>query len=227
MAKSDRFFEIIQILRQARKPLRARDIAELLEVSPRTVYRDIATLQAMQTPIHGEAGIGYVMRKGYDLPPINFDIDEAEAVAVGLAMVARTGDLGLWRAAQRASRKLNKTAPGTQRLVASSWGVAATAAVDMTTLRALIRAERKIDMAYDDASGAQTRRVVWPLALIYYTESVLLVGWCELRRDLRHFRLDRIANVTPLDDTFTGRSDDLIALWEDTQKRETVSTREL
>lgn len=94
MSKSTRFFEIIQMLRAAKAPLLARDMAETLEVSPRTIYRDIATLQSMQTPILGEPGIGYVMRKGYDLPPINLDVEEAEAIAVGLAMIARTGDAG-------------------------------------------------------------------------------------------------------------------------------------
>ena len=107
-SKTTRFFEIIQLLRDAKKPLLARDLATVLEVSVRTVYRDIASLQAMQTPILGEPGVGYVMRKGYDLPPINLDVDEAEAIAVGLSLVARTGDPGLWRAAGRASRKLHE-----------------------------------------------------------------------------------------------------------------------
>ena len=122
-SKTTRFFEIIQLLRDAKKPLLARDLATVLEVSVRTVYRDIASLQAMQTPILGEPGVGYVMRKGYDLPPINLDVDEAEAIAVGLSLVARTGDPGLWRAAGRASRKLHEAAPGTRKLVTSSWGV--------------------------------------------------------------------------------------------------------
>ena len=98
MTKSSRFFEIIHMLRGAKRPLLARDMAEQLEVSVRTIYRDIATLQAMQTPIYGEAGIGYEMRRGYDLPPLNFDLDEAEALSVGLSLVARTGDIGLWKA---------------------------------------------------------------------------------------------------------------------------------
>ena len=139
-SKTTRFFEIIQLLRDAKNPLLARDLAALLEVSVRTVYRDIASLQAMQTPILGEPGIGYVMRKGYDLPPINLDVDEADAVAVGLSLVARTGDPGLWSAAGRASRKLYEAAPGTRKLVTSSWGVEAEPPIDLSRLRAAIRA---------------------------------------------------------------------------------------
>ena len=227
MSKSDRFFEIIQLLRRAKRPLLAREIAEELEVSRRTIYRDIATLQAMQTPILGEAGVGYVMRKGYDLPPINFDIDEADAVAVGLSMVARTGDPGLWRAARRASRKLSETSPGTRRLVASSWSVEATPAIDLSALRQLIRDERKIRLEYKDVSERRSTRTVWPLVLIYYVDTALLVAWCELRRDLRHFRLDRIVDCTPLEDGFEGQGAALVARWEETQKHETVSTKDL
>jgi len=127
------------LLRTARRPVLAREMADALEVSVRTIYRDIASLQAMQTPILGEPGVGYVMRKGYDLPPINFDVDEAEAIAVGLGLIARIGDPGLWRAAGRAARKLHETAPGTRRLVTSSWGVESVLPVDLSELRAAIR----------------------------------------------------------------------------------------
>ena len=104
MRRSTRLFEIIQILRSAAQPMTAADLAAALEVSMRTVYRDIAALQAMRTPIKGEAGIGYIMRKGYDLPPLNFDQEEAEALFVGLSMLARTGDSDLQRAAEEAVR---------------------------------------------------------------------------------------------------------------------------
>ncbi len=227
MGKTTRFFEIIQLLRQAKQPLLARDMAETLEVSTRTIYRDIATLQSMQTPILGEPGVGYVMRKGYDLPPINFDIEEAEAVAIGLSLVARTGDVGLWRAARRAARKLNETAPGTQRLITSSWGVEDTPAIDMTALRAAIRQEQKLRLNYGDAEGRETRRTVWPLVLIYYVDTAILVAWCELREGLRHFRLDRIAKSVFLSDSFAGKGEALITQWETTQKEDTVSTKVL
>jgi len=160
MSKSSRLFEIIQLLRSAKRPLLAQGIADTLEVSKRTIYRDIATLQAMQTPIYGEAGVGYVMRKGYDLPPLNLDVDEAEAIAVGLSLIARTGDLDLWRAAGRAARKLKEAAPGTRALVASSWGTQDIQTINLGTLRAAIRAEQKIKLHYCDADNKVTARTV-------------------------------------------------------------------
>lgn len=225
MSKTTRFFEVIQLLRAAKGPVLARDLAGTLEVSLRTIYRDIASLQAMQIPILGAPGIGYVMRKGYDLPPINFDVDEAEAVWVGLSMIARTGDPGLWRAASRASRKLHEAAPTTRKLVASSWGVQAVPAVDLSALRKSIRQETKLRISYVDADGRNTERVIWPLVMIYYVDNALVVGWCELRTSVRHFRLDRVTRCRFLNDSFQGQGDALIEDWEATQKHETVSTR--
>ena len=224
MPKTARLFDLIQLLRAAEGPVQARDIARTLEVSVRTVYRDIASLQAMQTPILGEPGVGYVMRKGYDLPPINFDADEAEAISVGLSLIARTGDPGLWRAAGRASRKLHEAAPGTRRLVTSSWGVGNVLSVDLSVLRRAIRNETKLDMVYRDAEEQETERTIWPLVLIYYVDTALIVAWCELRQELRHFRLDRIIICNVLDDDFIGLGDALIARWEKDQKQSTVWT---
>lgn len=226
MSKSSRLFEIIQMLRAARAPLLAQQMADSLEVSKRTIYRDIATLQAMQTPIHGEAGIGYVMRKGYDLPPLNLDADEAEAIAIGLSLIARTGDQSLWRAAGRASRKLNAVAPGTRRLIASSWGGATLQYTDLGPLRKAIRDEQKINMRYCDAEGQVTERRVWPLVLIYYVDTSMIAAWCELRAGLRHFRLDRVETWSPDAETFTGQGDALRSDWDANLKDATVTTRD-
>lgn len=227
MPKSDRLFEIIQLLRAAKAPLLAQEMAEQLEVSKRTIYRDIVTLQAMQTPILGEAGVGYVMRKGYDLPPLNFDVEEAEAIAVGLSLIARTGDIALWRAAGRAARKLNEAAPGTRRLVASSWGTEDIQTMDLGALRTAIRAEQKIGLHYGDEKGTVTHRVIWPLVLIYYVDTAMIAAWCELREDIRHFRLDRVRGWSLKQDHFSGQSAQLLAQWEETQKDDTVMTRAL
>lgn len=225
MSKSSRLFEIIQLLRAAKVPLLAQQMADSLEVSKRTIYRDIATLQAMQTPIYGEAGVGYVMRKGYDLPPINLDVEEAEAIAVGLSLIARTGDLALWRAAGRAARKLNEVAPGTRRLIASSWGLEDIQTMNLGTLRSAIREEKKVVLQYGDATGTVTDRTIWPLVLIYYVDTAIVVGWCELRQGLRHFRLDRVQDWSLSEDHFTGKSPALLIEWEKTQKDDTVLTR--
>jgi predicted DNA-binding transcriptional regulator YafY len=222
VSKTTRLFDVIQLLRKAKGPILARDIANTLEVSIRTVYRDIASLQAMQTPILGEPGIGYVMRKGYDLPPLNFDADEAEAVSVGLGLIARTGDLGLWRAAGRATRKLHEAAPGTRKLVTSSWGIDNVPNIDFTALRQAIRNEMKLSIDYRDAENQETKRTIWPLVLIYYVDNALVVAWCELRQDLRHFRLDRVMDCGTLDDNFIGLGDALVLQWEKNQKQNTV-----
>lgn len=217
---------MIQLLRAATGPVLARDIGKALEVSLRTVYRDIASLQAMQTPILGEPGIGYVMRKGYDLPPINFDADEAEAISVGLSLIARTGDPGLWRAAGRASRKLHEVAPGTRKLVTSSWGLENTPTLDLSELREAIRTETKMNIVYRDADERETKRTIWPLVLIYYVDDTMIVAWCELRQALRHFKLHRIVNCSVLPEDFKGLGDDLTTQWEKTQKHETVPTKD-
>ena len=224
MTKTSRFFEIIQILRAADKPVMAKDIAQELEVSKRTIYRDIATLQAMRTPIHGEAGVGYVIREGYDLPPINFDQEEAEAITVGLSMVARTGDADLLKAAKRAARKLHDTAPAVDHLITSSWGAVPTDAVDMKAIRAAIREEKKLEIHYRTESGAESSRVVLPLALIFYFDSVLLVAWCELRCGFRHFRIDRMTACHTTDDHFIGQGEALRLEWDTSQRSATVDT---
>lgn len=222
MSKADRLFDIIQLLRSSRQPMRARDIAAAVEVSLRTIYRDIASLQAMQIPILGEPGIGYVMRKGYDLPPINLDVEEAEAVSVGLSLVARTGDQNLWRAAKRASRKLQEAAPGTRRLVTSSWVFPHKPNINLAGVRAAIRAETKLLISYCNADGVGTRRVIWPLVLVYYQDAVMLAAWCELRQSLRHFRLDRVIASQVLESDFRGRGEELISAWEQSNKDATV-----
>lgn len=227
MSRSARLFEVIQLLRNAKRPVLAREIADALEISIRTVYRDIASLQAMQTPILGEPGVGYVMRKGYDLPPINLDIDEAEAISVGLSLIARTGDPGLWRAAGRASRKLYEAAPGTRRLVTSAWGVESATTVNLTELRRAIRNEMKMLIEYRDVDQRESKRTIWPLVLIYYVDAAMIVAWCELREALRHFRLDRVVTSSVLTDNFEGLGEALIEKWELTQKLAVVPTRNL
>ena len=163
MARSTRMFEIIQILRNATRPRTAAQIAQELEVTPRTIYRDIASLQAMRVPIDGAAGVGYIMRPGFDLPPVNFDIEEAEAITVGLAMIARTGDRGLQAAGRRACRKLSEATQLSETLFSSTWGPKEPDAIDLSDLRRAVRQERKLSITYMDGNGATTRRTILPL----------------------------------------------------------------
>ena len=213
MARSARMFEIIQMLRNATAPRTAAAIAEELEVTPRTIYRDIASLQAMRVPIEGAAGVGYIMRPGFDLPPVNFDIEEAEAITVALAMIARTGDKGLQQAGRRACRKLEEATELSGALFSSTWGPVETDTVDLSDLRAAIRQERKISVRYRDGDGAETSRVLKPFALVYHSEAVVLAAWCELRTDFRNFRTDRITAYAVLDDRFPGEAEALRREW--------------
>ncbi len=217
MQRSSRLFEIIQILRAAKQPVRAADLARMLEVSARTVYRDIAALQAMRTPIEGEAGIGYVMRTGYDLPPLNFDRDEIEALRVGLSMLARTGDSALQQAAQRVSAKIEELREPADWLRVAPWGAPEDdpdlGCVSKSMLREAIRSQRKIRLVYRDAEACQTVRIVRPVAMVYHLECVMLAGWCELRHAFRHFRTDRIYGCDLLEQDFRDQGAALQDLW--------------
>lgn len=213
MGRSVRMFEIIQLLRSANTPRTAQFIADALEVTKRTVYRDIAALQSLRVPIEGEAGVGYVMRRGFDLPPINFDVEEAEAITVGLALINRTGDKGLKRAAWRAAQKLADATPLSTTLFASSWGTEEPTTVDLSVVRAAIRDEQKLKIGYATPDGATSDRVILPIAIAYHSEVIVLAAWCELRADFRHFRPDRISRYTLLEDTFAGKGDALRQDW--------------
>lgn len=220
MRKASRLFEIIQILRLAGRPVTAAEMARRLEVVPRSIYRDIAALQAMRVPIEGERGIGYILRPGFDLPPLMFSIEETEAIVLALALLERAGDEELRRSAGQVTRKIAAAVPPPLRRALSSatlhaWGSAppSPAGVDLATLRQAIRNERKIEIAYRDEAERATKRTLLPLALIYYAQSINLVAWCELRGALRNFRADRIDACRLLDAGFTGQGDALRRAW--------------
>lgn len=219
MRRTDRLFEIIQILRSEPRSITAGNIASRLEVSVRTIYRDIQTLQAMRTPIEGEAGVGYIMRQGYDLPALNFSADEIEAIVVGLSLIARTGDKSLQQAAQRVSSKIDKVRNRLDSLQVSDWGADAPKSVDPGLLRSSIREERKMNLHYSDENGVETKRVVLPIGIIYYIQSIVLIAWCELRNDFRHFRVDRMLDCQSDGETFNGQGDRLRADWQQFQNR--------
>ncbi len=220
MSRSDRMFEIIQLLRGADRPITSRELAESLEVAQRTVYRDIAALQAMRVPIEGEAGVGYVMRAGFDLPPLMFTAEEVEAIIVGMALLRRTGDVGLQAASNSVGRKIADVLPDESQhefedahLYVSAWGATPPGQADLTEVRRAIREERILRIAYEDARERRSERTVKPLAILYYLEVVVLTAWCELRGDFRHFRLDRILTCETTDDRFLGEGKKLRALW--------------
>jgi len=214
MQRTDRLFEIIQILRSETRVITANEIAARLEVSVRTIYRDIQTLQSMRTPIEGEAGVGYLMRQGYDLPPLNFNVEEIEAIVVGLSLVAQTGDRGLQRAAQQVSRKIDALRGSLESLQVSERGALVPEAVDVDLIRSAIREEYKLELRYRDVNDNESQRRVLPLAIIYYVHAMLLVSWCELRADFRHFRLDRVLACSALEADFKGQGEHLREQWK-------------
>ena len=222
MSRSTRLFEIIQLLRAAARPLTARSIAELLEVSLRTVYRDIAALQAMRVPVDGQAGVGYLLRPGYDLPPLNLSPEEVEAILVGLALLGRTGDSSLQRAAVGAgakiavavSREMGSEA-AVPALYASGWHALPRTQTDLAVLRDAIREAKKLNVVYADKAGRRSERTLRPLALLFYIESVVLAAWCELRSDFRHFRADRILACSGLEERFAQEAPALRRRWQE------------
>jgi predicted DNA-binding transcriptional regulator YafY len=220
MRRADRLFDIIQTLRAARAPVTAAALAEALEVTARTVYRDIATLQARRVPIEGAAGIGYVLRRGFDLPPLMFTIEEVDAIAVGARLVRRLRDPKLQQAADSVLSKVKTALPDALRpplespaFYVSGGDTAVPADVDPSQLRGAIRDSRKVRIGYRDENGRRTERTIWPVAMAYYVDVTLVGAWCELRADYRNFRLDRITAAALLDDRFPADDGRLMAEW--------------
>ena len=220
MRKASRLFEIIQLLRAAKRPLTAAAIAERLEVVPRSIYRDIAALQAMRVPIDGSRGIGYILRPGFNLPPLMFSIDETEAIVLAMALLERTGDVALKHAARNVRSKIAAVVPdplraalGTSALHA--WGSIAPPpkGIDLAILRRAVRDELKLEMRYADEQGRGSERVIWPIALIYYSDVIHIVAWCEMRKAQRTFRSDRIRSSALTGDEFRGKGERLRQQW--------------
>ncbi|MBR0669397.1 YafY family transcriptional regulator [Roseomonas hellenica] len=220
MRRAGRLFDIIQALRIAPRPITAATLAEQLEVTVRTVYRDIATLQARRIPIEGAAGIGYVLRRGFDLPPLMFTADEIDAIAVGARLVRRLRDPGLQDAADAVLAKITTILPDRLRsgvaaapFFVSDGSAAVPEGIDLSDVRRAIRETRKIRITYADAEGRRSHRTVWPIAMLYYVDVTLLGAWCELRRDYRHFRVERILTSTLLEEVFPTAGGKLLEGW--------------
>lgn len=199
-----RLFALLDHLRSAATPVSAEALARALDVSPRTIYRDMVTLQAMGAPVRGEAGLGYQLERGYFLPPLRFDADELEAVMLGLRLVRARGDGALRAAAERASGKIGATVAGDAGTsfrqlplqavsrrkagdeVANGW---------LPLLRAAIRERGLVQLDYADLEGRTSARQVRPLGLTLFDEVWLLTAWCEHRAGFRNFRVDRITHA--------------------------------
>ncbi|HWU02838.1 MAG TPA: YafY family protein [Novosphingobium sp.] len=221
MRRTERLFRIIQTLRSTRRPLTGRSLAQLLEVSLRTLYRDIAELIAQGVPVRGEAGTGYVLDKGYDLPPLMLTPDELEAAMLGASWVAARGDPQLAAGARDLVAKLGAIVPEALRpivldavLQPVSFLPQPADLVDMAALRLAIRERRKLAITYVDAQGAQSERVIWPIFLAYMEAARVVVAWCEARQDFRHFRTDRLLAIAPRAERYPTPRQHMLAKWK-------------
>lgn len=208
MRRADRLFQIVQALRGGRL-VTARDLAERLEVSERTIYRDMAELMASGVPVSGEAGIGYVLRGGYDIPPLMFSQDEIEALVMGARMVQAWAGSALADAATEALAKIEAVVPeglrdgmARTRLYAPGFAVPAPLRLVLDQIRQAIGERRVLSFAYTTEDGTASTRCCRPLGLYFWGKVWTLVSWCELRDDFRTFRADRIAELRLTDRTF-------------------------
>jgi predicted DNA-binding transcriptional regulator YafY len=198
MRRADRLFEIIQHMR--RKPtVKARELSEALEVSERTIYRDVRDLIASGVPIEGEAGVGYVLKAGFDLPPLMFKEQEIEALVLGARIVESWADAELAEAASHAIAKIEAVIPDALKVYMANTALLAPCAhymapisFDLAELRRAVRSRLKVKFRYTDVLGQGTERMVRPLSLAYFGPVWIMAAWCELRSDFRTFRLDRI-----------------------------------
>jgi len=217
LSRSARLLDLIQALRRRRRPVTARQLAAEMGVSLRTLYRDVATLIAQGAPIEGEAGVGYVLRPGFVLPPLMFAEDEVDALILGLRLVAERGDPTLERAAADALAKIVAVLPAELEDAAATSGLlagpSAPRSPHLAALREAMRREQVIRLHYTDKHGAVTERRVWPVAVGFFEGAEVLAAWCEARQDFRHFRLDRITTAEQAEGRYGRRRRVLLADW--------------
>ncbi|MCO7226666.1 YafY family protein [Pleionea sp. CnH1-48] len=209
MRRADRLFQIVEILRD-RQLTTAAYLSQRLEVSVRTIYRDIQDLQASGVDIEGEAGVGYLLRH-YDLAPLMFNAGEVEALVSGLQMAKAWMDTDLSDHADKVLNKIEKILPPSLKnhiaelyVLAPDFHVPEELRRPMATLRHAIRHRRKVKIDYRDAEKKQSQRVISPLGLVFWGQTWTLVAWCDLRDDFRSFRLDRIINFEQLAQRFNS-----------------------
>jgi predicted DNA-binding transcriptional regulator YafY len=220
MSRSERLLKLLQVLRSHRRPVSGHSLAGELGVSIRTLYRDIASLQAQGAMIEGEAGVGYTMRPGFMLPPLMFTHQELDALVLGMRLVAQQGDRSLAGDARSLLAKITAVIPTDLRhemdsstLLIGAGHEVADQTVDIDQLRAAIRRESKLRIDYRDPSDTLSTRVVWPYAMVYFNTTRVLMCWCEKRDAYRNFRTDRILAVDDLQTRYPKHKQALLREW--------------
>jgi predicted DNA-binding transcriptional regulator YafY len=227
MRRADRLFRIIQVLRRKRRPVTAHEIAEELEASARTIYRDIAQLMADRVPIRGEAGVGYVLERGFDMPPLMLTPDEIEAAILGAQWVTGRADKALSRAASDLIAKIGAVIPEHLRplvldpaLTSPNWRPVQPDSIDMSRMRAAIHEQTRVAIRYCNLKDENTARTIWPIAVSYFEAVRVIVAWCELRQSFRNFRTDRVLEAQFLADRYPSPRLRLLGAWKKQMKQE-------
>lgn len=222
MSRAERLLELMQCLRRHRYPVSGAALASELGISLRTLYRDIAALQAQGARIDGEPGVGYVLRPGFMLPPLMFSEDEIEALVLGSRWVADRADDPLGLAARNALSKIAAVLPTELRnalddsaLLVGPGEVIAAGDQELVAIRHAIRSECKLRIRYRDLLGCTSDRVIWPFALGFFEQVRVVAAWCEHRQSYRHFRTDRIADLTVLKSRYPRRRQALLKEWRE------------
>ena len=221
MSRSARLLDLVQLLRRHRQPVSGQSLATDMGISIRTLYRDIATLQAQGAHIDGEPGVGYILRPGFMLPPLMFSEDEIEALVLGSRWVADRTDHRLGAAARNALAKIAAVLPDDLRqsldantLLVGPGPKANVPRVDLGAIRSAIRTEHVLFIAYTDKNGHISDRFIWPFALGYFEKVLVVIAWCETRQDFRHFRTDRIGRMDVTDIRYPKRRSALMKEWK-------------
>ena len=220
MSRTGRLFQLMDAMRGSRRPVTAAVLAEQLGVSERTIYRDMQTLAELGAPLEGEAGVGYLLRAGFFLPPLMFGADELEALVLGARWVKRQGDPDLARAAASALAKIATATPKDLRDDMAETSLWVPIGFNqqqedphILPARLAIRRQHKLRICYSDEQGRASERVVWPFALAYFEGRRLLAAFCEMRGALRHFRMDRIRSADTIAERYPTPRHALLKSW--------------
>ncbi|WP_395943244.1 helix-turn-helix transcriptional regulator [Brevundimonas sp.] len=226
MSRSERLFDLLNALRRHRRPVSGQVLADEMGISLRTLYRDIASLQAQGATIEGEPGVGYVLKPGFLLPPLMFTPEEIEALVLGSRWVADRADARMRDAALGALARIAAVVPPdlkdemeTSALLVVPGAPFPVDVVDPALLRKAIRTERRLKLCYRDEAGKASERVVWPFALVFFDRVRLLLAWCELREDFRSFRTDRVVEAEVMEARYPARRQALLKTWREAQEK--------
>lgn len=225
MSRTHRLFELMQLLREKRTPISAKTLSEKLDISQRTLYRDIDTLRAQGANIQGEAGIGFVLKDSFTLPPLMFTSEEIEALVLGSRWVKAYGDQALQASAIKALSKIRSVSSksiqqdiDTHSLFVPSYDDCNDADPKFAQeIRLAIRDQQKTQIHYKDEKGSASTRTIHPFALAFFGMHQVIIAWCELREDFRHFRVDRILKITQLNQVYSPNKQTLLKRWRESE----------